>query len=323
MSVVFPLDADPVHTHGMDLRVIDEWATRHHGVVTKRAAAELGISVSAWYRAIDRGHLLPIHRGVARLAGTQSTPVQRIHAAVLAAGPTAVASHRSAARLWGLERPDDDPVDIIVSRSVTRLRLDGVVVHRPTDRGDMSISTRHLIPCTNLLRTLIDLGAVAESVDTAVAAAITSSAVTPPVLRHLLDRHSVSGRSGVGPLRRALDRWPLQDKPADSVLELAMARLLRRYRLPAATFHAQVAGFEVDFLVTGTNVVLECDGWEHHGRTREQFEWNTRRDQLLAAHGMVVLHFTWRQITRQAAETAQRIRSTLQTWAPHLLTPTA
>jgi hypothetical protein len=39
---------------------------------------------------------------VARLVGTADTPEQRIAAAVLAAGKGAMASHRSAARLWGV-----------------------------------------------------------------------------------------------------------------------------------------------------------------------------------------------------------------------------
>ena len=36
-----------------------------------------------------------------------------------------------------------------------------------------------------------------------------------------------------------------------------MARLLADHGLPPATFHVRLAGFEVDFLVDGTPVVLE------------------------------------------------------------------
>jgi very-short-patch-repair endonuclease len=307
----------------MDLRRIDEWGTRHHGVITRRVAMSLGLTSSAWYRAIERGHLQPIHPGVARLIGTESTPEQRIHAAVLAAGRSTVASHRSAAVLWGIDRPDHDPVDIIVPRHRTRLQLDGVVVHRPTDRDDMSTSMRSLTPCTNLLRTLIDLGAVVPSVHDVVSSAITSGVVTPSVLEHLLDRHARQGRAGAGPLRQALRSWPIAGKPADSELEVRMARLLRRHRLPPATFHPIIAGFEVDFLVDGSNLVLECDGWDHHGRTKEQFDWHTERDQLLGVEGYVVHHFTWRQITRRSAQTAQRIRQLLATWSPDVLAPSS
>jgi very-short-patch-repair endonuclease len=306
----------------MEISVLDGWATRHHGVITKQAALTLGWSRSDWYRAVGRGHLELLHPGVARLHGSPRTPLQRIQAAVLGGGRTALASHRSGARLWGVERPDDDPVDLIVDRSVTRLDLDGVVVHRPTDRDDLRSTMRALIPTTNLLRTLVDLGAVAGSVDDAVSSAITSGAVTPLVLRRLVERHGRPGRNGVGALRRALDGWPLGGKPADSELELRMARFVRRHALPPVTFHPpRIAGFEVDFLVDGTCVVLECDGWEFHGRTRAQFERDRERDQLLGAAGYVAFHFTWRQITRHAARTAARLRALLETWAPEVLEP--
>ena len=252
----------------MNLGKLDEWARSHHGVVTRRRAIELGWTEAAWYRAIRRGQLHLVHPEVARLHGTPNTPVQRIHAAVLAAGSTAVASHRSAAMLWGIDRPDYDPVDVIVHRCVTRLTLKGVVVHRPRDRIDMGTVIRSRTPSTNLLRTLIDLGAVTHDVEAAVSAAITSGAVTPAVLEYLLARHARRGRNGTTALRRALRAWPLHGKPADSELELRMARLLTDHDLPPATFHVRLARFEVDFLVDGTPVVLECDGWDHHGRTR-------------------------------------------------------
>jgi hypothetical protein len=144
----------------VNLGLLDGWARTHHGIVTKHRAIELGWTEAAWYRAIRRGQLHLMHPGVARLHGTPTTPVQRIHAAVLAAGRTAVASHRSAAALWEIERPEDDPVDVIVNRGVSGLRLAGVNVHRPRDRIDMALVYRSNTPSTNLLRTLVDLGAV-------------------------------------------------------------------------------------------------------------------------------------------------------------------
>lgn len=280
---------------------------------------EHGFSSTWWYRAVARGEIELLHPGVGRLRGTPRTPVQRIAAAVLAAGTTAVASHRSAATLWGIERPADDPVDIIVDRSVTRLRLDGVVVHRPTDRVDMPAAPRQRVPTTNLLRTVIDLGAVVGSVDEAVAAAITSGTVTPAALEYLLGRHARQGRAGTVALRRALEAWPLDGKPADSELEPRMAMLLTRYRLPPATFHPVIGGHEVDFLVDDTPVVLECDGWRWHARTPAQYERDRERDAELGALGYVVFRFTWRQITRDASRTADRIRALVAAWAPHVL----
>ncbi|HWM18706.1 MAG TPA: type IV toxin-antitoxin system AbiEi family antitoxin domain-containing protein [Ilumatobacteraceae bacterium] len=299
----------------MDLGLLDAWARSHHGILTKRRAIDLGWTDAAWYRAIRRGQLQLMHPGVARLHGTPTTPTQRIYAALLAAGKTAVASHRSAAVLWAIERPEDDPVDVIVSRGVTGMALTGVNIHRPRDRVDMATVVRSHTPSTNLLRTLIDLGAVTGDVGAAVTSAITSGAVTPTVLEYLLARHARRGRNGTTALRHALSAWPLHGKPADSELELRMAKLLADHDLPPATFHARLAGFEVDFRIDGTPVVLECDGWDHHGRTREQFERDRERDVILGAAGYVVFHFTWRQITRRAAWTAARIRQLVERWS--------
>ncbi len=301
------------------LGAIDRWAAAHHGVITMRRACILGWTRSAWYRAIDRGEIELLHPGVARVYGSEATPVQRIHAAVMAAGRGAMASHRSAALLWGIERPARDPVDVLVPRSRTRLSLRDVVVHRPTDRADLRPSERLATPSSNLLRTLIDLGAVVGNVDEAVSAAITSGAVTPMVLEYLLARHARPGRHGSTALRSALAAWPLDGKPADSELEVKMASLLQRYELPPATFHAQVAGFEVDFLINGSNLVLECDGWDHHGRTRDQFDWARERDVMIGAAGFIVRHFTWRQITRRPAWSAEQIRLLLARWSPDVL----
>jgi hypothetical protein len=46
-----------------------------------------------------------------------------------------------------------------------------------------------------------------------------SGRVFPDAARSALDRHSRPGRNGLGPLRAALDAYPLGSKPPDSVLE--------------------------------------------------------------------------------------------------------
>ena len=114
----------------MRLSEFDDWARAHHGIITLETS---GLSRSAWYRALDAGTLIRVHPLVARLPGTLDTPEQRIIAGVAACGDGALASHRSAARLWGIPRPDDDPVDVIDARSGTQAALDGVIVHRPVD----------------------------------------------------------------------------------------------------------------------------------------------------------------------------------------------
>ena len=77
--------------------------------------------------------------------------------------------------------------------------------------------------------------------------------------------HSIQGRAGVTALRDAIDEWSIDSRPADSVLEPAMRKLVQRHGLPDIEFHPTIEGREVDFRFTGTPVIVECDGWAYHG----------------------------------------------------------
>ena len=102
----------------------------------ERTAERLGVSTATWYRALSDGRFELIHPGVARLPGAATTPEQAIAAAVLAIQGS-LASHRSAARLWGIPRPADDPVEVMSHRRTRQPDLDGVIVHRPRDLKDL------------------------------------------------------------------------------------------------------------------------------------------------------------------------------------------
>jgi very-short-patch-repair endonuclease len=298
----------------MRLDQFDRLARAHHGLISKAAS---GLGEQAWRRAIRGGQLIQIHPGVARLVGTVDTPEQRIAAAVMALGPGTLASHRSAARLWNIPRPESDPVDVILPGRRPQRRLVGVIAHRPRDQADLSPPQRRLsIPCTNILRTMCDLGAVdAEAVTGAIGHVLSTKLADLPALELAMLRHAGSGRRGVSSLRTALDGWSIDSRPADSVLEPAMRRLVDRYGLPPVEFHAVIEGWEVDFRVTGTVVVLECDGWTSHGLEHRQFERDRLRDGRLTAAGWIVLRFTYRSIISTPRQTAGRIRQAIERWS--------
>jgi very-short-patch-repair endonuclease len=302
------------------LKHFDTFATDHHGLLTLERVRRSGVSETDWYRSLRRGDLEYVHPGVARLVGSPRTAEQRIAAAVLAAGRGAMASHRSAAHLHGVPRPDDDPVDVILDDRRRRPVITGAIIHRPRDRKDLSPLLRANIRTSNILRMLCDLGAVDESaVHGAVGHVLAAKLATIRQLRAAIDVHARRGRHGVPAFRAALDDWMIDGKPADSVLELAMRRFLRRFGLPSAQFHPQVAGYEVDFLIAGTNVVLECDGWASHGLDRVQFERDRVRDAAITSAGYVILRFTYRGLTRLPDRVANQITTNLQRWAPWVL----
>ena len=245
----------------------------HHGVVTRDACIRAGISSASWYRAHRDGMLEPLHRNVARMVGTPRTRQQAVCAAVLAAGRGALASHRSAAFLWGIPRPDVDPVDVLLPDRARRASLSPVVVHRPSDLGDLKPVRRQGIPVTN----------------------VATHALRPRCRRCPVgerrgrprgdDRIGVTGvaASGVGtprptgarrrrrPARRAR-RLGHRRQAGGQRARASDASAPASPRSAAGWFHAVICGYEVDFWLIGTPVVLECDGWTWHGRQRSVFE---------------------------------------------------
>lgn len=301
------------------VQLLDAFARRHHGLINARAAAALGVSRSSWQRAIASDAFEPLYPNVARLWGSPETFQQRALAAVWAAGADALGSHRTSAALWGVQRPADDPIDVMLcSRSRHSLPAD-VVIHRPRDLRDLRPILLHQIPTTNPIRMLVDLGAVdPDGVQPALIAVMSSKVASPAAIRAGLLRHAKRGRHGISALRVALETWQDQELAPDSALEAAMAALVQTHRLPALQFHAVVLGYEVDFLVVGTRLIIECDGWESHGLDRNQFEFDRIRNSELVGAGYVIVHITWRQLRSAPAEVAQRIRQVVQQWAPHL-----
>lgn len=306
----------------MRLADLDRLARRQHGVVERD---QTGLSRSAWQRATANGTLIPLHPRVARLPGTAQTAHQQMMAAVLASGPGAMVSHAAAAHLHGLVGSPPAEIDLIMPTSRTGNRtkrtasvrgLDDVVVHRPADRLRLKPHRVDGIACTNVLRTLVDLGAVAPAlVPGAVGHALTNNLASLDAIATCIAEHARPGRRGITALRAALDDWTIDGKPADSVLEPAMHRLVQNYGLPPVDFHPHIGGREVDFRVIGTPIVLECDGWMYHGRNRANFDRDRYDDGEFLGRGWIVLRFTYRHLVSHPASVAAQIRNAIDRWA--------
>lgn len=304
----------------MRLDVIAEFAAGHHGLVTRAAVVRGGSSKRTWYRAITDGRLELVHPGVARLYGTPATAEQQISAAVLACGSSALASHRSAAYLWGAGAAGP-VVDVLIPGRRDGAVLDGVVVHRPRDQRDLRPSRRAGIRTTNILRTLCDLGAVApRAVHRAVGHVISTGIASPRELDAAIAAHSRQGRHGICAFREALADWVVDGKGLDSELEVRMNKLRRRFDLPSMTFHEDVLGYEVDFRIDGTPIILECDGFRFHDQNKANFERDRLRRAELTAAGWIVVNFTWQMLTRQPSWVATKIFDAVHVWAPGVAT---
>ena len=307
----------------MRLAQLEALARAPHGLLLRRDLAAAGLSRHSWRRAVVSGALIEVMPGVAVVPTRPVTDEVLLAAAVASVGEGAVLSHRTAARLWGVEGLPDWPIDVTHNDPHQRsgdLQRVGVTVHRPTDVLGLRPVTVSNLPVTSPVRTLLDLGAVApHAVDRALTHFRVTRQVTMSQVRQALADHARPGRAGVGPLRNALQQQQLDERPADSQLEEAMARLAKRFGLPPMAFQHRLAGYRVDFWIVGTRLYIECDGWAYHGLKRDQFEFDRRRSAELTAAGYVGIRFTWRQVVQRPEEVAALIWHNLEQWAPHLV----
>lgn len=295
------------------MHTLDQVARQQYGLLTRAQLVHLGVGESRIQRWLDAGRLVLCHPGVYRLAGAPPAWEQRLLAGVLAAGPGALASHRAAARLWGMGR--SEVVEISVPRGRPRV-LDGVVVHRSRDLDlEPGVSRAH-IPVTRPMRVLVDLGAVVAPpvVEDALDLALANRLFTVAAVEWALEELARPGRRGAGVLRRILDDRALGDQAADGLLEPRMARLLVRAGLPAASFqHELVLGgrtVRIDFAYPGHKLAIEVDGWSSRASV-QGLQSDDSRQNLLVLHGWTILRFTWRDVVRRPDLVASQIQLAL------------
>lgn len=282
-----------------------------NGVVCRAEVLAAGVHERTWLRWHEAGRLVAMFRGASLVAGTEPSFERRALAAVLSVGRDALASHRTAARLWGVERPTDDDLDVTVPVGRAPRPRTGVAIHRTRTPADLEPSTPAGVPSTNPLRLLVDLGDVAPNdVARTLSHLVITKLITVTGARAAVERHSIPGRPGVGALRAALREWPLGDDRPDSELELDIARLLRGAGIQGFVFHPRIEGFEVDFAHRGARLIVEGDGHEFHG-DRAAFERDRHRDLVLAAAGWTVVRLTWIAVHRRPDETIDALRRAL------------
>lgn len=255
---------------------------------------------------LKRGQLLPLHRGVYAVGHTQLRREGRWLAAVLAVGPGAALSHRSAAALHGI-RDSSGVVDVTTTR---RVRTRGVVVHHTTTL-DMSDVTIHSgIPVTTVARTLVDLSAILPANRVAMLLRETDrlGRLDTAALDAVLKRTSGRGSAGRGALQAALAAHErLATSLTLSELEDRFLALLDAEGLPRPLTNHRVHGMRVDAAWTHERIAVELDGWAYH-HDRGAFQTDRARDLALVRAGWTVARFTHADVVDRPAHVADSLR---------------
>src|ERR1700722_10174007 len=294
----------------------DDRFRRQHGAISRSEALSAGLSYRQIQHRVATGQWIVIYPGVYRHAAHTVTPEQQILAAVLSAGPGAVASHQAAAYLWGLlewgEAQSRAAVTVAVPAHPRKLGFD---VHRSNHVDWGRIRVWKGIECTDPLWTLADLGAVAAGalLDPAIDRALANRLVTVEGLQAEIARQSKQGRRGVGVLRQHLSTRGFIGAPQPSVLESRTRAFLARYRIPvegAEVVTGPDGEYRIDFGLVHP-VMLEVDGYVWHFSPEHQDRDYERRNRLKLL-GIDLYGAHWRQLYRRPAYLARVLREALK-----------
>jgi very-short-patch-repair endonuclease len=252
-------------------------AAGQHGVVTQAQliAAGLDRDAIAYRRRVGRLHLL--QRGVYAVGHRSPSPLATAISAVLACGPDAVLSHRSAAALWRIVPRWHTPTEVTAP---TQHRLEEILVHRSRHQDT---TVHYGMRVTTPARTLVDLADVLppRQLTRALNEAQVQRLVTAAELATLLTRY---------PGRRTAQLTP-ERGATKSDLEDDFVRFLKRYRQH--------------------HLVIELDSRQFH-TTPDAFENDRNRDADLLNAGFSTLRVTDHRLKHQPTREANRLNTMLR-----------
>jgi hypothetical protein len=283
-------------------------AATRHGVVTRREAAELGLSWPRVRHRVELGMLREPVRGVLTVSAHPASFAQRVLVAISASSKGAVASHRTAAALHGLDGFVPDVVELSIAGR-GRCRDPRATLHR-VDRLDaldrVCISE---IPVTGLARTLADLGSVVR--EPQLLRALDDARRRGASLRWLretAERLHRPGQGGTGMLLRLLDEAERDRVVPDSWLERLVEAVIVQPGLPPFerqhVVRDQRGRFvaRIDGAFPSIRLGIEAHSRRFHFGAGPEAR-DEDRDLRLAALGWELLYVGW-QHTRRPAEAA-------------------
>jgi len=273
--------------------VIAVLAARQHGVVSRAQLLAAGATPGEITLRVRRRRLHPLHPGVYAAGHSSLTQKGRWMAAVLAAGPGAVLSHRAAAALHRLL--SSSAVEVTVTKQKRATRFTTHRGHVPADERTMVDG----IPVTTAARTILDLAATAPEhlVEKAMHEAEVNRLGGRLSLDDLLYRYP--RRRGSAKVCGVLARGRIGLDVTKSELEDRFLRLLDARGLERPLRNEPVEGFTVDCVWSQQRLIVELDSRGVHGTTK-LFESDRARDRRLVRAGWTVIRITWRMLVEDA-----------------------
>ncbi|MGH9111176.1 MAG: hypothetical protein ACRDZN_02575, partial [Acidimicrobiales bacterium] len=219
-------------------------AAVQYGAIGRCQLSKLGLTREAIRHLVRRQVIRPVSRDVFVVSTHRSSWWQQIWVAILDAGPRAVASHRTAAKLLGMPGFDGCPIDTLIPERFSH-RSTSTPFHASSLLPGDHLTSRDGIPTTSLARTIFDLAGlssprrlragqsfvhadkVARTLDTALNRGLDSDELDL-VVADLGKR----GRPGTALMRRLLDERDDGYVATESELEDLLIEVLQSHGLP-------------------------------------------------------------------------------------------
>ena len=230
----------------------------------------MAVSRDVVHARVRAGRWHRVHHGVYAIGHRRRDPNARYMAAVLACGPGAVLSHRSAAAVWRIRPHHNGPAHVTTTRKLKR--RDDIHVH--WTRTDPQPRTRDGIPLTSLTRTLQDLEGDERELATQAAERIHGYERTTPF--------------------RSTQRGELERR---------FINALREAGLPEPLMNVPHGPYVLDAYWPAYDLVLEIDDFATH-RTHAAFRADRERDRVLLAHGLRTARITAQELAPRALHRA-------------------
>jgi hypothetical protein len=262
----------------------------------------------------DAGRWRWVHPGVYATTNAEPSRTAEIWAALLHAGEDAIASHETAAELWGLAEPALTGTTVHVTVDAGR-RLDsrpGVRLHRST-RVEQVRHPARLPPVSRIEETVLDLSDMSEGFEQVV------SWVTRACQRRRTRPSRIAAAMG----ERSRLRWRkaltelLADVSdgAETPLELRYLRTVERpHRLPAGDRqrHRRVGKQSQwsDVSYGAYGLIVELDGRIGH-EADSRFRDHKRDNYSTAAEGCDTLRYGWADADHRPCEVAAEVATVL------------
>ncbi len=298
--------------HGIDETAFQQLLRAQHQVVARDQVLMCGMTERMVRHRIRPGgpwrRLLP---GVYVTVTGAVSVEQREMAALLHAGPRSVLTGAAAARRHGISGLQTDPVDVLIPATLGARSTGFVRVWRTwrmPEQVCVEGEIRYVLPARAVADAARSL-TVARDVRALVAQAIQRQRCSAELLATELEEGPATG-SALLTAALAEVQAGIRSAPEGDLREL-----IRRGRIPMPVFNAR--------LYHGKNLIAVADAWweeagvaaeadsrEYH-YSAEDWQQTMRRHDRLAAHGVLLLHFTPRQIRTAPDEVAAQIQAAL------------